>query len=165
MNIKGQKRLPAESASGDLFVRNIVSCGAIFAPVLHTLTDIVEWLQGGFTELQLWVNYIAFLPIPAILVGLFVLQRPRIAWYGLVGALLYGFAFIYFAHSTLFAIAKSTATYGKLWGQLGWLYSLHGGTMILGGILFSIASARAAVLPKWTSILFGTGLLLHLILA
>jgi hypothetical protein len=54
MKIQGQKRLAAESASGDLFVRNIVSYGAIVAPALHTLERFHGWSGANWVGMVVW---------------------------------------------------------------------------------------------------------------
>lgn len=131
-------------------------------PTIHTLTDVSEWVTGGYSTMGLWLNYLAFVPIPALFVGLYSLQRPRIHALGLVGALAYGFAFVYFAHTTLFALATRTRNYHQLWEQMGWLYTFHGGLMIAGGVAFGVATARAGVLPPWTACAFLSGLGLNL---
>jgi hypothetical protein len=115
--------------------------------------------------MQLWLNYLAFLPLPAVLLGLYAVQRPRISRLGLIGALLYGFAFVYFAHTTLFALASATPTYEELWTRLGSLYTVHGALMVAGGLAFGFASARAGFFPRWTAGLFLLGIAFNLILA
>ncbi len=134
-------------------------------PALHTLTDIIEWVQSGFSVTQLWLNYVAFLPLPAVVIGLYAAQRPRISLFGMFGALVYGFAFIYFSHSTLEALAIHSATYEALWSEMGWVYTLHGGLMVIGGLLFGYATMRAAVLPAWTAWLFLFGIVVNLVVA
>jgi hypothetical protein len=81
----------------DESTRRLIAYGAILAPALHTLTDGLEWAQHGFSPVQLWINYLAFLPLPAVMLGLHAAQRPRISRLGLAGALIYGFAFVYLA--------------------------------------------------------------------
>lgn len=134
-------------------------------PALHTLTDIIEWVQSGFSVTQLWLNYVAFLPLPAVVLGLYAAQYPRISKLGLVGSLLYGFAFIYFAHSTLEALATTAITYEELWSHLGWPYTFHGGLMVVGGLLFGFATWRAGMLPTWTAALFLLGIMTNLVVA
>jgi hypothetical protein len=143
----------------------LVAWGAVLAPVLHTLTDVLEWAQGGFSPAQLWLNYIAFLPLPAVLIGLYAVQRPRISLWGLLGALLYGFAFIYFAHTTLAALDTRLTNYEQLWDRLGGLYTAHGALMVVGGFAFGVATARARVFPAWTASLFLGGVAVNLALA
>lgn len=148
----------------DRTTRRSVAFGAIAAPLLHSLTDLLEWLQGGFSPLQLWANYLAFLPLPAILIGLYSAQRPRISRWGLVGAVLYGFAFIFFAFTTLQAIVERVPTYADLWAQLGRLYTVHGALMLVGGVLFGAATWKARAVPRWAPALFLAGLGVNLVI-
>jgi hypothetical protein len=148
----------------DDWARRLTGWGAIVAPALHSATDVIEWAQGGFSAPQLWLNYAAFIPLPAILLGLYAAQRPRIGRLGLAGALAYGYAFIYFAHTTLVAIATGAPDYETLWSGLGGTYTLHGVIMIAGGLTFGWASLRAAALPRWTAALFLAGLVLNAVL-
>ena len=142
----------------------LIGVVALVAPAIHVATDVLEWLAHGFTPLQLWLSYLAFVAMPALFLGLYAAQRPQIEAFGLVGALLYGAAFIYFAHTALYALAERIATYAALWARLGALYTLHGGLMILGGLLFGGASLRARRLPRWTALAFLLGIALNLIL-
>lgn len=148
----------------DASTRRLLAIGALVAPALHTLTDVHELLHAGFTPIQLWLNYLAFLPVPAIMLGLYAIQMPRISSLGLVGALLYGFAFVYFAHTTLVAIATQAVDYEQLWSQLGASYTVHGGVMVVGGIAFGWATGRAGVLPRWTAWVFLLGVVLNCLL-
>lgn len=146
-------------------VRSLIAWSAVLFPILHSLTDVMEWWQGGFSPLQLWLNYVAFLPLTILLIGLYAVQLPRISLIGLSGAILYGFAFVYFAFSTLYALSVGAATYEQLWSQIGWVYTLHGGLMVAGGLLFGLASVRARVLPRWATGVFLLGILLNLVVA
>lgn len=146
-------------------MRRLIGWSAIAAPALHTVTDLIEWIQGGFSPPQLWLNYAAFVPLPAILIGLFAAQRPQIGALGLAGAVSYGFAFIYFAHTTLVAISTKAADYEALWSGLGATYTLHGAMMVAGGAAFAWATLRAAVLPRWTAILLLAGVAVNVALA
>jgi hypothetical protein len=145
--------------------RRLIGIGAIVVPALHTVTDVVEWAHGGFSPAQLGLNYLAFVPIPVILVGLWAAQRPRIGAAGLVGAILYGAAFVYFAHTTLVALEESVPDYETLWSRLGPMYTAHGGLMVVGGALFGVATWRAGVVPRWTAGLFLAGVTLNIALA
>jgi hypothetical protein len=147
----------------DRATQRAIALGAILAPALHSATDAMEWLHGGFTSPQLWLNYLAFLPLPAIMLGLYAVQRPRIARLGLVGALLYGFAFVYFTHTTLTAISAHAPDYESLWNQLGATYTLHGVLMLLGGAIFGWATIQARIFPRWTGWLFLGGLTVNLV--
>jgi hypothetical protein len=143
----------------------VVGWAAIVAPVLHSITDAMEWHQGGFSPLQLWLNYVAFLPMPWLLLGIYAVCSGKLGPSALIGALLYGIAFTYFAHTTLYALQSQAPNYEVLWQQLGPLYTVHGAAMVVGGLLFASAALRANVLPKLAVLLFGAGLLINLGLA
>ena len=146
-------------------LRLVVGVAAIAAPALHLATDLLEWRQGGFSDLQLWLNYAAFLPMPWLLLGLYAVQEPRPHPVALAGALLYGAAFTYFAFTTLYALAEGVPDYATLWQRTGVAYTVHGGLMILGGFLFGVAVLRAGRLPRAAVLLFIAGLALNLLFA
>ncbi len=125
----------------------------------------MEWYQGGFSPLQLWLNYLAFLPMPWLLLGIYAVYAEKLTLSALVGALLYGAAFTYFAYTTLFALQSQVPNYEVLWQQLGWIYTLHGAAMVVGGLLFAWSAIRSSTLPRHAVLLFGIGLLVNLALA
>lgn len=145
-------------------VRYLIGLAAITAPALHSATDIVELILGGFTPAMLWANYIAFLPMPWLLFGIYVVHPGRLSSIALLGAVLYGIAFTYFAHTTLYALAHQTTTYENLWNVLGLAYTVHGALMVLGGLLFAWATLRACWLPRSATGLFACGIVLNLLL-
>ena len=155
----------ASVASRSITLSVVVGVAAIVAPILHSVTDVMEWYQQGFSRTQLLLNYVAFLPMPWLLLGMFAIREEQLGLSGLVGALLYGIAFTYFAHTTLYALASNTPTYEALWQQLGPTYTVHGTLMVVGGLLFSVAALRSGGLPRLGVRLFGTGLLVNLVLA
>lgn len=142
--------------------RWVVGVGAVAAPLLHVATDVMEWRQGGFSEAQLWLNYLAFLPMPWLLLGIHAVHEPRPPAYGLAGALVYGAAFTYFAFTTLYAIAEGFPDYASLWHSTGTTYTVHGALMIVGGFSFGAAILRAGQLPAATAWLFIAGLAANL---
>jgi hypothetical protein len=153
------------SASKSNTLRVVVGAAAVVAPILHSVTDAMEWYQHGFSQAQLWLNYVAFLPMPWLLLGIYAVREEELGVPALVGALLYGIAFTYFAHTTLYALASHAPTYEALWQQLGPTYTLHGVFMVVGGLLFTGAALRAGGLPRPAVWLFGAGLLINLVLA
>ncbi len=143
----------------------VVGVAAITAPALHSLSDAMEWYRGGFSTGQLWLTYIAFLPMPWLLLGVYAVHQPRPSLLGLIGALLYGVAFTYFAHTALYALAERTPTYEVLWQRLGSTYTVHGAFMVIGGLLFAWSALRAHWLPSFSVLLFAAGLAVNLVLA
>lgn len=146
-------------------LRLVVGATAVAAPLLHCLTDAMEWYQGGFSSVQLWLNYVAFLPMPWLLLGIYAVCAGELDASALAGALLYGIAFTYFAHTALHALQSATPSYDVLWQQLGAAYTVHGALMVAGGLLFARAALRAPSLPRLAVVLFGAGLLVNLGLA
>ena len=141
----------------------IIGWTAILSPLLHILSDLLEVFGGGFFASQLWINYIAFLPIPFLMIGLYAFQRPRSGWMSLAGAIAYGTSFIFFAGTTLYALVAQTRDYSTLVEELGSIYTFFGGLMVVGGILFGIAVIEAKVLPRWTGWLLMFGVSLNLL--
>jgi hypothetical protein len=146
-------------------LRLAVGTTAIAAPILHSFTDAMEWYQHGFSAIQLWLNYAAFLPMPWLLLGIYAVRAETLGVLALAGAILYGFAFTYFAHTTLYALATGAPNYEALWQQLGSIYTAHGALMVSGGLLFAGAGLRAKSLPAIAVWLFGAGLFVNLVLA
>lgn len=141
----------------------VVAIAAIVAPGLHLMSDVLEWANGGFSRVQLLINYFGFLPMPFLMLGLYAVQSPRGGWLALIGSLLYGVSFVYFTHTTLVALQESSPDYATLWGQLGWVYTLHGVLMVVGGALFGIATLRARVLSRVGTALFLLGIAVNLL--
>lgn len=125
----------------------------------------MEWVQHGFSAPQLWLNYVAFLPMAWLLLGIHALHESRPSAIGLIGAILYGAAFTYFAHSTMFAISEHISSYDLLWSRLGITYTVHGALMVTGGLLFALSAWRASRLPKLSIAMFAAGLVVNLLLA
>lgn len=153
------------TAGNDDALRVVVGTAAIAAPTLHCVTDALEWSRGGFSPAQLWLNYAAFLPMPWLLLGIYAVRSEHLGPAALAGALLYGAAFTYFAHTTLYALHAGAPDYAALWRQLGQAYTAHGAAMVAGGLLFAWAALRTDALPRLAVRLFGAGLLMNLCLA
>jgi hypothetical protein len=145
-------------------LRRLVATGAILAPALHSFTDLLE-IAAGFTPPQLLLNYLAFLALPFVVIGLHAVQQGAAGALGLAGALAYAASFVYFAGTTIYALARHTPDYATLLAELGWPYTAHGALMIAGGALFGVAVIRARVLPAWTGVTLIAGVALNLVVA
>lgn len=149
-------------ASGALAL--VVGAAAVVAPLMHSLSDVLEAVQGGFSPAQLRLNYVAFLAMPWLLLGVIAVRAPDAGYVPVIGAVLYGCAFVYFAHTTLVALADGVPTYDVLWRRLGDTYTLHGAMMVVGGLLFALPLLRHATLSKAAVALFAAGIALNLAL-
>ena len=159
MNLHGDPRRQRD------VLRVAVGYAALIAPILHSATDVMEWIQHGFSAPQLWLNYVAFLPMAWLLLGIHALHEPRPGPIGLIGAILYGAAFTYFAHSTMVAISEHISSYDILWSRLGTIYTVHGALMVAGGLLFAGSAWHAAWLPRLSVAIFAAGIAVNLLLA
>ena len=102
--------------------------------------------------------------------GLYARQVEQVGWLGLGGYLLSGLswalnaAFIFAEGFILPRLATEVPAFvegflgifnghptGMDLGALPTLYSLTGGTYLLGGLLFGIATFRAGILPRWAA--------------
>ena len=67
-------------------LRLIIGLATIITVTLHILSDFLEVFSGGFSADQLWINFVAFLPIPFLMIGLYAVQPPLSGWMSLTGA-------------------------------------------------------------------------------
>ncbi len=134
-----------------------IGLAALSFSALYFLSDGIEALQGGFSTAQLLLTLVAEAAIPFIVVGLYMTQRPRIGRLGLISALAYAYAFVFFTGTVVYALVHATSDYSTLSDDLGALMSAHGAVMVFAGIGFGAAVIRARVLPAWTGVALGAG--------
>ncbi|MEZ5312750.1 MAG: hypothetical protein R2862_03395 [Thermoanaerobaculia bacterium] len=154
-------------ASGRDLLVLVAGIAAVGAPALHLLSDILEWF-GGFSPAQLWLNYVAFVPMCWLLLALHFVRRPRSRAAdraGIAGALLYGAAFTYFAFTHLPPSPNACRTTPPSGIASARFYTVHGGLMVAGGLLFSGAALGARTLPRGAVALFLAGIVTNLVLA
>jgi hypothetical protein len=142
-----------------------VGLSALVIPSLYLLSDILEVALGGFSPLQLYLTYLGEAPTVFFVLGLYAIQRPRMGWLGLVGAVAYGYALIFFSGFTILGIVTDAHDLPTLAAKVGPFYILHAVVQVSGGILFGLAALRAAVLPRWTAGLLLLGMALHIALS
>ncbi|MEA2458002.1 MAG: hypothetical protein QOC95_974, partial [Thermoleophilaceae bacterium] len=94
------------------------------------------------------------------LIGLYMVQRPHIGRLGLVSAGAYAYCFVFFTGTVVYALVQNTSDYNALSDDLGLWLTAHGAIMVLAGIGFGVAVIRAQVLPRWTGVLLGAGVVL-----
>lgn len=138
----------------------VLGVAAVLFSLLYFLTDVLEILQGGFSAPQLWLTLIAEAAIPFLVIGLYLAQRPQIARSAAIAAGLYAYAYVYFTGTVVVALVQGTPDYATLADQLGIWMTVHGAIMLIAGVWFGIAVARAGVLPRWTGIALAVGVVL-----
>jgi hypothetical protein len=144
--------------------RRVTALATIAAAALYLATDAVE-LAFGFSSAQLWATFLAFSVFPAAMIGLHALQAGRAGWPSLLGALLYGYAYVYFAATALLAWSHGSEDYAALVSDLGAVYTAYGVVMVAGGTLFGVTAWRAGVFPRWGCGLLVAGSLAPLVVA
>lgn len=134
-------------------------CALLFSAA-YFASDLIEAILGGFSDGQLWLTFVAEAAIPAVVIGLYLAQRPEIGRLGLLSALAYAYAYVFFTYTVVFALVEGTPDYSTLSDELGLAMTLHGAIMVLAGIGFGWAVVRAGVLPRWTGISLALGVVL-----
>ena len=138
----------------------IVGLLAVAASVLYFVTDVIEAIQGGFSDLQLWLTLIAEATVPIFVVGLAFVQRPRLGRLGAFAALAYAYAFVVFTGTVVYALANDTKDYDILTDKLGLVMTVHGAVMVAAGLGLGYTVIRSRVFPAWTAIALMAGVVL-----
>jgi len=147
-------------SSGSQHVTTLVGLAAVVFSMLYLISDLMELGQGGFSTSQLVVTYVAEAAIPLFVLGLYAVQLPRIGRLGLISAVIYAYAFVYFTSTVVYALVERTSDWQALERRLGLWLAVHSALMIVAGIGFGVATIRARVLPWWTGMTLIAGMLL-----
>ena len=138
----------------------VVGAVALVASALYFVSDVIEAAQGGFSDGQLWLTLVAEAAVPIFVVGLAVVQRPRLGRLGELAALAYAYSFVYFTGTVVYALVNDTKDYDTLTHELGAVMTVHGAVMVIAGLGFGYAVIRARVLPAWPAIALMAGVVL-----
>jgi hypothetical protein len=152
------KREQARTRAGGLSL--VVGLTAVIFSALYLVSDVVEVIQGGFSTVQLVLTFAAEATIPFFVIGLYLVQRPRIGALGFGGAAVYAYTFVFFTGTVWFALVDGTSDWNELVGRLGIWMTIHGALMVFSGFAFGLAVVRAGVLPRWTGAALMVGVVL-----
>jgi hypothetical protein len=141
-------------------IARLVGLAALVFSALYLLSDVIEAIQGGFSAGQLWLTLVAEAAIPAFVIGLYLVQRPRIGRLGRISAVAYAYSFVFFTGTVVYALLDGTSDYKTLSHALQPWMTIHGAIMVLAGLCFGLAVIRARVLPRWTGIALMAGVVL-----
>lgn len=142
----------------------IVGFMTVSAAAAHMASDLLELYNNGFSRFQLWLNYLAFLPMPYLTLGICLCHKKKLRPWAYIGSILYGSSFVYFQHSTLYALELDIREYDVLWQKLGAIYTAYGVVMIAGGLLFGLSILKTGEITRVGSLVFVMGLVLHVLL-
>jgi hypothetical protein len=138
----------------------IVGLLAVAASVLYFVTDVIEAIQGGFSDLQLGLTLVAEAAVPIFVVWLAFVQRPRLGRLGVSAALAYAYAYVVFAGTVVYALVNDTKDYDTLTDKLGLVMTAHGAVMVAAGLGLGYAIIRSRAFPAWTAIALMAGVVL-----
>lgn len=139
---------------------SLIGWAAVVFSALYWISDAIEASQGGFSDGQLWLTLVAEAAIPPIVIGLWWVQRDRLGRLGAIAAWAYAYAYVFFTFTVIYALVDGTPDYDALTDDLGAVMTLHGAVMLLAGIGFGVAVARAGILPAWTGWTLAVGVVL-----
>jgi hypothetical protein len=137
-----------------------VGLAAVLLSALYLLSDVIEAIQGGFSDGQLVLTLVAEAAVPAFVIALYLVQRPAIGRLGRWSAIGYAYSFLFFTGTVVYALVDHTKDYATLSDRLNPWMTLHGAIMVLAGLAFGYAVVRAAILPRWTGVALGAGVVL-----
>jgi hypothetical protein len=139
---------------------SLLGLAALTFSAAYFVSDVMELTHGGFSTPQLVLTYLAEAAIPVFVLGLYAVQRPHIGALGLLGAIAYAYAYIFFTGTVLLALVDVSADWDALVGDLGPWVTIHGLLMVVAGTAFGVAAIKADVLPRWTGVTLIIGVIL-----
>jgi hypothetical protein len=138
----------------------LVGLAAVTFTAVYFISDLIEVAQGGFSTFRLVLTYVGEAAIPLFVIGLYAVQRPRIGRLGFLGAIAYGYSYVFFTSTVVYALIAGTPNYKALAKLFGPWMTVHGLILLLGGLAFGWAVVRAGVLPRWTGVCLMAGVVL-----
>lgn len=141
-------------------IRLPVGAAALVFSLAYFVSDAIEAAQGGFSTGQLVLTLIAEVAIPFFVVGLYLVQRPRIGRLGAWGAAGYAVAYAFFVWTVIYPLIHDVPDFEALSDIFGaWMF-LGGALMVVAGLAFGWATIRAGVLPRWSAVALMAGVVL-----
>jgi hypothetical protein len=138
----------------------LVGLSAVGFSLDYIVSDLLELAQGGFSPVQLALTYAAEAALPVFVIGLYAVQRPRIGWLGLVGAIGYAYCYVAFTATVVYSVVEDVPDWVALTARLGPWFLAHGALMVAAGTCFGLAVVRAEVFPRWTGYALVAGVVL-----
>jgi hypothetical protein len=151
---------PAQRRQTRINLPPLIGLAAVTFTAVYFLSDLIEVAQGGFSTFRLSLTYAGEAAIPLFVIGLYAAQRPRIGRLGFAGAIAYAYSYVFFTSTVIYALISGTPNYKALVKVFGAWMTVHGLILLLGGLAFGLAVARAGVLPRWTGICLMAGVVL-----
>jgi hypothetical protein len=156
----GTGTAPAQRRRTRIDLRLLVGAAAVAFTAVYFVSDLIEVAQGGFSTFRLALTYAGEAAIPLFVIGLYAVQRPRIGRLGFLGAIGYAYSYVFFTSTVVYALIAGTPNYKALTKVFGAWMTVHGLILLLGGLAFGLAVARAGILPRWTGVCLMAGVVL-----
>jgi hypothetical protein len=156
----GPDQVTRRPAVGDSDPATLVGIAARVFPLVYFGSELMEVAQGNFSTARLPLAYIGEAGISLTVIGLYVVQRPRIGLLGPYGALAYAYSFMFFASTVVYALAAESKNWTAVTNLFGGRLTLHGAIRVIGGIAFGLAVIKTAVLPCWSGACITIGVVL-----
>ncbi len=137
-----------------------VGLAAIVFSAIYLASDLIELVQGDFSTARLTLTYLGEASLPLVVLGLWAVQRPAIGRLGLGGAAAYAYSYVFFTSTVVYALVAHLPDYRGVTAAFGAWMVVHGAIMLVGGVAFGLAVVRARVLPAWTGVCLGVGVVL-----
>lgn len=153
-------RSPREDGRDRVHVGEVVGLLAVVSSVLYLVSDVIEMVQGRFSTGQLWLTLVAEASVPVFVIGLWLVQRPRIGRVGAVSAMVYAYSFVFFTGTVVYALVAGSRDLEQLGAALNPWMTIHGAVMLIAGVGFGYAVNRAGVAPRWTGMALAAGVAL-----
>jgi hypothetical protein len=141
-------------------VVEVIGLLAVASSALYFVSDVIEVVQGGFSTGQLWLTLVAEATVPIFVIGLWLVQRPRMGRIGAVSAIAYAYSFVFFTGTVVYALVDGTREFEQLGAALSPWMTIHGALMLIAGVGLGYAVSRAGVLPRWTGMALAAGVVL-----
>jgi hypothetical protein len=138
----------------------LVGLSALVFSALYFLSDVIEAVQGGFSNGQLWLTLVSEAAVPVFVIGLARLHRLHFSRLGLLSAWAYAASYVVFTGTVVYALVNRTPDYAALSEDLGPVMLVPGAVMVLAGLGFGDAVRRARRLPAWTAVSLMVGVVL-----
>ena len=153
------ERSPREDGRGRVHVVEVVGLLAVALCVLYLVSDVIEVVQRRFSTGQLWLTLVAEASVSVFVIGLWLVQRPRI---GRVGAVSDGLrlSIVFFTGTVVYALVAGSRDFEQLGAALNPWMTIHGAVMLIAGVGFGYAVNRAGTAPRWTGMALAAGVAL-----
>lgn len=138
----------------------LVGLTAIISSVIYFGSDVIEVVQGDFSTFRLVLTLVGEAAIPLFILGIYVVQRPRIRRLGLLGAVAYACSDVFFTSTVIYAIIAHSLNYEAVTTYFGLWMTMGGVVMVVGGLALGLAIVQAGQLPRWTGISLMLGAIL-----